>query len=263
MGSLTDWRETKWFPQQAFSLVLKASRSAALDLIGFYSKHSGRWNMLDCLKEYVCSKEYGDPEFLWALCELFAPNFSEPERHPKQVIRARKHVVHIASTTGGPSVADNWSEKLHTFIRTSITPHCWPEEIWRTSLAFETRPERDKEEKESKEIPGLNKYILDGEEKSIHEIKNLCLQSSSKFIEVMEKLKKENQYFWDRSLTNEALSYHTTNAPNVDELIPIKNTLLSKVFLWAQKLRDNLVKNSLSSVMSKMHVPVWKLPSLL
>ena len=222
MGSLTDGRETKWFPQQAFSLVLKASRSAALDLIGFYSKHSGRWNMLDCLEEYVCSKEYGDPEFLWALCELFAPNFSEPERHPKQVIRARKHVVHIASTTGGPSVADNWSEKLHTFIRTSITPHCWPEEIWKTSLAFETRPERDKEEKESKEIPGLNKYILDGEEKSIQEIKNLCLQSFSKFLELMEKLKKENQYFWDRSLTNEALSYHTTNALDVDELIPIK-----------------------------------------
>jgi len=222
MGSLTDWRETKWFPQQAFSLVLKASRAAALDLVGFYSKHSGRWNMLDCVEEYICSREQGDPDFLWVLCELFASNFSEPERHPKQVIRARKHVAHIASSAGGPAAAESWSERLHRFIRTSLTPRSWPEEIWEASLAFETRPERDKEEKESKKIPGLNKYILDGEEKSIQEIKNLCLQSFSKFLEAMEKLKKENQYFWDRSFTNEALSYHTTNTHNIDELMPIK-----------------------------------------
>ncbi|HQO64013.1 MAG TPA: hypothetical protein PK528_10405, partial [Syntrophorhabdus sp.] len=226
MGSLTDWKETKYFPQKAFALVLVNNRSAALDLVRYYSDHSGRWNMLDCLADYICSRGDGDPEYLWALCELFTPNFSEAARHPQQVMRARNHVVELARKKYGMSVYEKWNSRLNDYIRTSITPRYWPAELWRASVLTEDRPPREKENAVPSAVNvSENKYILNGMEVSMEEIKSICLQSLSNFIVTMDKLRMENKIFWDSSLTNEVLLHHIENSTSAKELLPIKKYL--------------------------------------
>lgn len=227
MGSLTDGRETKWFPQQAFSLVLKANRSAAMDLIGHYSQYSGRWNMLDCLEEYISSIDSGDPMFLWALCELFAPHFSEPGRHPKQVIKARQHVVDLAIRQGESE--SEWKELMKNFIKASITPLCWPDELWQDSISREPRPNR--EEDGSSDPPQRShedSFILDNSEKPVEEIKNLCMSSFEIFRKVVEKLKIENQHFYRPSFVSEILYYYISNSDSSNKLLPIKEYIADK-----------------------------------
>lgn len=229
MGSLTDWKETKYFPQEAFALVLANNRSAALDLIRYYSDHSGRWNMLDCLADYICSKEDGDPDFLWALCELFAPNFSDAGRHPQQVIRARKHVVQLAEKRYGTRAQEEWNKRLNDFIRTSITPRYWPDELCQSPAHTEDRPPREKEDATpSPAGTSTHTYILNGKEVSVVEIKSICLESLSNFIETMDKLRTENKHFWESTLTNEVLSRHIENSTSAKELLPIKEYLFDR-----------------------------------
>ncbi|MDE0519179.1 MAG: hypothetical protein OXH71_00500, partial [Candidatus Dadabacteria bacterium] len=69
MPHLTDGRETKWFAERAFSVVLAVNRQAALELLKHFSQSKARWQMEDCLKKYLLSAVDGDPEYFWCLSE--------------------------------------------------------------------------------------------------------------------------------------------------------------------------------------------------
>jgi hypothetical protein len=122
---------------------------------------------LDCLEEYICSSEHNDPEFLWALCEVFSPHSTEPGRHAVQIIRARKHVAEIAQANS--SKTDGWSEKLDLFIRTSITPRYWPEELQQAD-GFIAEPE---DQSSSYRPSSPDTLVLDGVNRPIGEIKTI------------------------------------------------------------------------------------------
>ncbi len=216
MGHVTDGSGTQGFPAETFSLVLKTNRTVALDLIRHFFRHCPRWMALDCLEKYIRSSEESDPEFLWALCELFVPHSTEAGRHPAQVLRVRQHVAEIAQK--GSCETDGWSKKLELFIRTHITPRYWPEELQRAH-GFTSEPENQKTPEGSYHPDDL---ILNGVKRSIEEIKAGCIKSFELFRATISKLRAENEHFWEYDLNNYALTHHIAAASTPGELLPIK-----------------------------------------
>ncbi len=243
IGAVTDWKDTAHFPQEAFSLVLHADRSAALDLVYHYSKLGWRWNMLDCLADYICSTENGDPDYLWALCDLFAPNFSEAGRHPQQVIKARSHVVQVALKEYGVSASEEWNRRLDEFIQTSITPRCWPEELWQASAAIEPRPPREKEDAapSASSVPE-HKYFFKGSAVSIEDLKRMCLESFSTFVETMDELRKENKHSLESQSTTEMLLYHIDKSKSAEELLRIGEYLSDRTVYRDPRIAERLAE---------------------
>lgn len=216
MRHVTDGSGTQGFPVETFSLVLKTNRTVALDLIRHFFRHCPRWMALDCLEKYIRSSDESDPEFLWALCELFAPHSTEAGRHPAQVLRVRQHVAEIAQK--GSCETDEWSKRLELFIRTHITPRYWPEELQRAH-GFTSEPENQKSPEGSYRPDDL---ILNGVKRSIEEIKAGCIKSFGLFRVTISKLRAENEHFWEYDLNNYALTHHIAAASTPGELLPIK-----------------------------------------
>ena len=70
---------------------------------------------------------------------------------------------------------------------------------------------------------GSKEFILDGENILGDDIAQKCKESFSAFFTILEKLKIQNEHFFDFDLTNDMLRYHIAETRSVDDLTLIKD----------------------------------------
>jgi len=220
MPHLTDGKETKWFPQEAFKVVLKVNRQTAFDLLTHFSKSIARWKMQDCLEEYILNMKEGDPEYLWCLTELFTNHFSEDGRHCKQIIGTRQHIIDLVRESCSEEVYQEFENRFRHFILTEITPRHWPKELQEEKGILESIYVNNDNIDSLAKRP--SEFKLDGESITIEGITEKCRVSFSEFLATLEKLKNQNEHFYERDLVNISLRHHITTAKSLDDLIPIK-----------------------------------------
>lgn len=211
MPHLTDDRETKWFAERAFSVVLAVNRQAALELLKHFSQSKARWQMEDCLKKYLLSAVDGDPEYFWCLSESLFNDSME----------ARQHIVNIISESCSKDVRKAFEARFRNFVLTEINPKRWPDHL-KNEFSIPLNSE-DKNETNA----GLNnhltsEFILDGETVTGQDIVEECKTSFSEFLTILEKLKTQNKPFYKPDLLEEILRYHITNTCSSKDLISIK-----------------------------------------
>lgn len=222
MPHLTDDRETKWFAEKAFSAVLAVNRQAAFDLIMHFSLSTARWKMQDCMEEYLIGAENGDPEYLWCLSESFSNHYSDDGRHCNQITGTRQHIVDLVRESCPKDVQKAFEDRFRNFVLTEITPRHWPDHL---KDEFSIPPGSDVEN-------GINTaasdhlssdIMLDGENTTRESIAEKCRGSFSEFLMILEKLKAQNEHFYERDLIDITLQYHIAEAHSLDDLITIKN----------------------------------------
>jgi len=216
MSNVTDGSGTLRFSTEVFSLVLRTNRAVALDLIKYCFQHCPRWMTLDCLEEYICSSEQSDPEFLWALCEVFSSHTTEPGRHSLQILRARQYVKEMGEKS--LCQADVWDKRFDLFIRLHLSPRYWPKEL-QQKHGFQPEP-GDGESSHTSHSPRT--IVLDGVKRTTEEIGAECAKSFDLFLATISKLRAENEHFWEYDLTNQMLLQHIANARTLQELVRIK-----------------------------------------
>ena len=227
MPQLTDGRETKWFTQRAFSAVLAVNRQAAFDLFTHLARSTARWKMQDCLEEYLLSLVTGDPEYLWCLSESFANNFSEDGRHCKQIIGTRQHIVDLVCASCSEDVQRTFQDRFRHFILTEITPRHWPDQLKRE---FSVPPDSVSNNGTDSVLSDHRRsdFMLNGETITREGIAEKCRESFSEFRTILEKLKAQNEHFYEQDLIDETLRHHITEARFTEDLISIKEYVESQ-----------------------------------
>lgn len=221
MPHLTDGRETKYFTQDAFSTVLVVNRQAAFDLLIQFSRSIARWKMQDCLEDYILSAEDGDPEYLWCLSESFFNHFSDDGKYCKQIIGVRQHIVDLVRESCSEDVQNAFEDRFRHFVLTEITPRHWPDQF-KDEFAI---PHDSNGERGGNAISSDHQssdFMLDGEILTLEGIAEKCRESFSEFLVILEKLKAQNEYFYERDLLDVTLSHHITEARSSKDLITIK-----------------------------------------
>lgn len=227
MPHLTDGRETKRFPERAFSAVLSVNRQAAFDLLKHFSRSKARWKMQDCLEEYLLAAADGDPEYLWCLTELFANHFSDDGRHCKQIMGTRNHIIELVRESYSEERYREFESRFRRFVLTEITPRHWPEHLKRE---FDLPTDPDSENVRNTDSMGMPKseFMLDGNPINREAITEKCRGSFSEFLTILDKLKNQNEHFYDRDLVSSSLRHHIAAARSSTELVPIKEYLESQ-----------------------------------
>jgi len=226
MPHLTDNEETEWLPQKAFRSVLKVNQQAAFVLLTHFSKTIARWQMQDCLEEFILSIEEGDPEYLWCITELFANHFSEKGRHCNQIMKTRQHIVNLVHKSCSEKIHSEFETRFRRFILTEITPKHWPEDL-KKELGISDNTNVNNENANSWAKPP-SEFKLDGENITIEAVAEKCRAPFAEFLVTIDKLKKQNEYFYERDLVNTSLKHHIMTAKSSEELIPIKEYAESK-----------------------------------
>lgn len=230
MPHLTDGRETRYLPQDIFEEVVKVNTNAALRLLRIYAKNKARWQMQDCLETLIKQNQDGDPEILWALTSVFANNLSEDGKYPKQVVNAKQHIVEIVEKSGNLKLFETFKQRLDHFIRTNITPRHWSKltsKYWQ--LQHLALPEEDLQSGQDVHAESQQKmYKLEGEAVTIQEIKDQLSASFEDYKETIQKLKDENQSFYESALTDSVLKLHISQTFLSSDLLAIKDYLISE-----------------------------------
>ena len=227
MPHLTDGGETKYFTKDAFSTVLVANRQAAFDLLIQFSRSIARWEMQDCLEDYILSAEDGDPEYLWCLSESFANHSGNDGGHCKQIIGTREHIVDLVRKSCSEDVQSDFQDRFRNFVLTEITPRHWPDDL---KDEFSIPSDLDGKNGDDAALIDDRKsdFILDGQIITREDIAEKCRESFSEFLVILEKLEAENEHFYDRDLLDVTLSHHITEARSPKDLIPIKKYVESQ-----------------------------------
>lgn len=210
MPHLTDGRETKWFPEMAFSAVLEVDRQAAFKLFEHFSQAAARWQMEDCLKEYILSAVDGDPEYLWCLSESL---FDDP-------VEARQHLVNLVGKSCSEDVRGEFENRFRHFLRTEISPRRWPDFL---KEEFSILPDSDEKSENDTGSSGYRKsdFMLDGKTVTGEDVVEKCKASFSEFLTIFEKLENQNEHFYEADLRDSVLRHHIQEAVSRDTLLLI------------------------------------------
>jgi len=220
MQAATDNRGTKYFEQSIFRIVLQTSREAAFQLVRFFLDHTGRWKMLDCLEQY-CMAVGGDVHALWTLKDAFTPHFHEIGRHSKQVARVAKALKDFGQRQE-PAAAEVWWQKYSLFIRSSLDPAWWPDDIWNEVHAAESRTRPQIRDPYSPTRSSLEKeFTLDGAPMARTKVEQLLAESLALFSQTVEKLRAENSYFHDSEIIATALEAHSAKATSPESILGV------------------------------------------
>lgn len=227
MPHLTDGRETQYFTKEVFSTVLAVNRPAAFDLIEQFSRSTAKWKMQDCLEEYILSAEDGDPEYLWCLSALFSNHFNNDGRHCRQIIGTRQHIVDLVRESCSEDVQSDFQDRFRHFVLTDITPRHWPDDL---KDEFSIPSDLDGNNGDDATLGDSLKsdFILDGESITREDIAEQCKESFSEFLVILEKLKAQNERFYEPDLLNITLCHHIKEACSNEDLISIKKYLKSQ-----------------------------------
>ena len=221
MPHLTDGRETKWFIEKAFEAVLAVNRRAAFDLLRYFSRATARWKMQDCLESYILSAVEGDPEFLWCLAEIFSNHDSRDGRHCKQIMGIRQHVVDLVKQSCREGMCQDFENRFRHFVLTEIPSRHWPEDLKAESFP-QTETNGEKAESKKPETKFHRDYTLDGQTITKGDIVDTCCISFPAFLEMIDKLQKQNKPFYEPHLIEKVLRRHLSAANSVRDLLPIK-----------------------------------------
>jgi len=221
MPHLTDGRETKWFAEKAFNEILAVNRQAAFELLKHFSRSVARWKMQDCLEEYLLNAVGGDPEYFWCLSESFSNHFSDDGRHCKQIIGTRQHIVDLVRESGSGDVRA-FEDRFRNFVLTEISPRHWPDQLKdEFSITPDSNSENSSDVASGGHLPST--FLVDGESLTREAIAKKCRESFSEFLVILEKLKTQNEHFYERDLLDVTLRHHITEAHSPEDLIPIKD----------------------------------------
>ena len=211
MPHLTDGRETKWFAERAFSVVLAVDRQVALELLKHFSQSKARWQMEDCLKKYLLSAVDGDPEYFWCLSESLFNDSME----------ARQHIVDLIAESYPDDVRKAFEARFRNFVLTEINPMRWPEHL-KNEFSIPVNSEDKNETNTGLDDHLTSEFMLDGKTVTGQNIVEQCKASSSEFLTILKKLKTQNKPFYKPDLQGEILRYHITNTSSSKDLISIK-----------------------------------------
>ena len=244
MPHLTDGRETKWFTQKAFSAVLAVNRQAAFDLLKQLSRSTARWKVQECLEEYLLSSVDGDPEYLWCLSESFSNYYSDDGRYCKQIMGTRQHIVDLVREFCSEDVQRTFQDRFRHFVLTEVTPRHWPDQFKKEfSVPLDSDSNNGTDTALSDRL--RSDFMLDGETITREGIIKKCRKSFSEFLTVFEKLKAQNEYFYERDLIDVILRHHITEANSTKDLISIKEHVESQGRLQDQNVIEYLANRFL------------------
>lgn len=221
MPHLTDNRETKWFTEKAFSAVLTVNRQAALKLLKHFSRSTARWKMQDCLEDYLLSAVDGDPEYLWCLSELFSNHHSDDGGHCKKITGTRQHIVDLVRKSCSEDVQRVFEDRFRNFVLTEISPRHWPAHLKDEFAIPSDLNSEDGSDFASKD-PSQSTFMMDGESITRELLTEKGRESFSGFLVMLEKLKTQNENFYERDLLDVTLRHHIAKACSLEDLIPIK-----------------------------------------
>lgn len=239
MPHLTDGRETKYLPQDIFEQVIKADKNAALRVLRTYARNKGRWQMQDCLEtliENIQDIQKADPEILWALTSLFANHFSEDGEHSRQIVNIKQHIVGLAEKSSDLTLLEKLKQRLDHFIKTNITPRHLSKCV---SKYWQPESIISESSKGSNQANRQKTYRLAGKEVTLQGIENNMRLSFEDYKRTLEKLKDENQGFYEPRLTDVILKFHISQGLQSANLLPIKDYLMKEgKWLNANLLRE-------------------------
>ena len=219
MPHLTDGRGTQHFTEEAFSAVLVVNHQAALDLLQSFSQSAARWKMESCLEKYLLSAVDGDPEYLWCLSELFT--------NQNVTAKARKRIVDIVRESHSEDIHRTYADRFRHFVLTEVAPNHWPNDL-KVEFSISSQPGDKDHYETSVGDYGSKEFMLDGENILGDDIAPKCKESFSAFLTILEKLKIQNEHFFDFDLTNDMLRYHIAETRSVDDLALIKDYAASQ-----------------------------------
>ena len=221
MPHLTNNRETKWFTENVFSVLLTVNRQAAFDLLKHFSRSTARWKMQDCLEEYLLSAVDGDPEYLWCLSESFFNHYSDDGRHCKQIIGTRQHIVDLVRESCSEDVQRTFEDRFRHFVLTEISPRHWPDDL-KDEFSVPSDPDSNNGSGAESSAHSPSDFMLDGKAITKEGIAEKCRESFSEFLVILEKLKAQNGHFYERDLLDATLRHHITEARSTEDLISIR-----------------------------------------
>ena len=236
MPHLTDGRGTMGFTEEAFSAVLVVNRQAAFDLLKHFSQSTARWKMENCLKKYLLSAVDGDPEYLWCLSESFT--------NQNTTAKARRHIVDLVRTSCSEDVLRVFEGRFKHFVLTEVSPGHWPDDL-KNEFSIPTNPDGDDGDDVTEGDSDSSNFILDGESISEEDIAEKCRKSFSEFHETLEKLKTQNERFYEPDLIDEILRHHIAEARSLEELIAIKDYVESRGRIQRPTLIEGLANRFL------------------
>ena len=221
MPHLTDNRETKWFTEMVFESVLDVNKRAALDLLKHFSSNTSRWKMQNCMEKYLLATTDGDPEYLWCFSELFSNHDSDDGAYCNQIIKVKQHIVNLASKSCSEEILRNFERRLKHFILTEITPRHWPEQL-KNEFNFPVNDNESNSKGVSLTSNLSSMFVLDGKSITKEEIIEKCRTSFTDFLSLIEKLKKQNNNFYEPFIIDELLQHYIAIATSATHLIQIK-----------------------------------------
>lgn len=231
MPHLTDGKETKYLASRIFEPVAKASKPAAMRLLQIYSENKARWKMQDSLEILIEQLKDGDPEVLWALTSIFSNHFSDDGRHPKQLVNVKNHIIEmIEKKESTRAVLDLFKQRLDHFIRTNVTPRHWfqlQSAYWNPGYV-EQKDVGAAKEQQNTTSSQEKRYKVNGNGKTIDEIKKRLSSSFNDYRDTIKKLKEENNGFYESSATEPILFSYISRTTQLPDLIAIKDYLISE-----------------------------------
>ena len=219
MPHLTDGRGTQHFTEEAFSAVLAVNRQAAFELLRCFSQTEARWKIENCMERYLLSAVEGDPEYLWCLSESFT--------NQHVTAKARERIVDIVSESHSEDIHKAFEDRFRQFVLTEVAPNQWPPDL-KVEFSVPFQPDDTDHYESSAGDYGSKEFILDGENILGDDIALKCKESFSVFLTILEKLKIQNEHFFDFDLTKDMLLYHIAETRSVDDLALIKDYLANQ-----------------------------------
>ena len=177
--------------------------------------------MLDCLEKFILSVESGDPELLWALKDAFSPHFVERGRHPKQVVRAARHLKDLGARLE-PEKSEIWRVRFESFISTHIDPGWWPDDVWAVVQKCENRAAYHAREPYGHDSSKPKELILNGQSILRDEIEQKLSESVESYCRTMEQLRAENGHFYEPTVVNSAFEFHVSRSSSISEAHRLK-----------------------------------------
>lgn len=233
MPHLTDGKETRHFPYYIFREITKIDFNIALEVLKIYAKNKSRWQMQDCLEYLINKLNYGNPEILWALTELFTNEYSEDGRYSKQIFNSKQKIIELIEKGGDSGIVENFKDRLLLFVKTTINPKDWQK------LDFKYFNIEYQEEKDlvstTQEEDNIREYILNGEKVSEEEIKNKLQESFENYKKIINALKIENENFYITSEFSNILKNFILRTVEVEKLRDITDFINNNVGISLQE----------------------------
>ena len=134
----------------------------------------------------------------------------------------RWHIVDLVRQSYSEDMCRQFAGRFRHFVLTEISPRHWPEDL-KAEFGFQFEQNDEKLKNAKLQSKPRSDYMLDGETITKEGVVSKCHLSFPTFLETIDKLKKQNKFFYERYLIDTILRYHISAARVSRDLIPIKD----------------------------------------